>query len=192
MWVSESPVFAALPQHFLHSSLSLLPSLRTPSPPKVLLAGKPTPLTEPWPAPLLRSCRDTGILLFVGQRLAVLPGGGAQTRPPVQLPGRPWISRFDPKASVLHAAAHIPHPGAAPATPHGRIKASSGRRAKRAGAAAGPSRHVTPPHCLSPLGSLWCGHFHDSSGDTCQHSPAALAPGFTDDTPLAAGLQLTL
>src|ERR1019366_1512436 len=75
---------------------------------QILLSGEPTRLVQAWTASQLRSRNNAGILLFLGQHVAVLLGGGAEPRPPVQLLGCPRIFGFGPAAPALFAASHIP------------------------------------------------------------------------------------
>ena len=46
------------------------------------MAGEPTRLLQVWTASQLRSRSNAGILLCLGQRVAVVSGGGAESRPP--------------------------------------------------------------------------------------------------------------
>ena len=139
-------------------------------PNQILLSGEPTRLVQAWTASQLRSHSNAGILLFVGQCVAVLTGGGAEPRPPVQLLGCPRIIGFGPAAPALLAAPHIPHIEAATATLDNRVKASSFRRA--VGATAAPAS----------LGGALTGWFHTIRFFDCVAGPAAR--GEADRAPL--------
>ena len=104
-------------------------------PNRILLSGQRTRLGQAWPAPQLRSRGDTGIPLFLSQRVAVLLRGGAESGSPVQLLGSSRVLGFDIQVSEPLVAPHIPHPLATPATLDRRVKASSCGRAAWATAA---------------------------------------------------------
>ena len=137
---------------------------------QILLSGEPTRLVQAWTASQLRSRNNAGILLFLGQHVAVLLGGGAEPRPPVQLLGCPRIFGFGPAAPALFAASHIPDIEAAPATLDNRVKASSVGRA--VGATAAPA---------SLGGALTC-WFHTFRFFDCVAGPAPR--GEADRAPL--------
>ena len=89
---------------------------------------------QAWPAPELRTRGDTGLPLFLGQRVAVILRGGTELGSPVPLLGSSRILRFDVEASELPVATHIPHPVAAAATLDPGVQASSRGRAAWASA----------------------------------------------------------
>ena len=132
----------------------------------ILLSGQRTRLAQPRTAPPLRPRSDAGILLFLVERVAVLSGGGGQTRPPAPLPPRARIVGLHPTApTLLVAAQHKPHPVPAPATLEDGIPTRSRGRAERTVAAPRPSRRVTSPPCFSPLGIFSRGCSHNSVRD---------------------------
>ena len=143
----------------------------------ILLPGQPTPLGQAWAAAHLGSRGDTGIVLLVGQRRAVTPGGGAQPRPPIPLFRGPRISRFYPEPTrVLVAGQDVIHPIAAAATSDCAVKTLACRRAKWAVAAPGPSVPGRRRR-LAGRGMSRRGRVHDALFVIRHCQPAALAPG---------------
>ena len=72
-----------------------------------MLAGERAGLGQAGVAAQFGCRRDTGPPLFLGQGLAILPGGGAELRSPVTLDGGAGASRFDIQAPPLLCTPHI-------------------------------------------------------------------------------------
>jgi hypothetical protein len=113
-------------------------------------------------------CRgDTGAPLFLGQGLAILPGGGAELRSEVTLGGGARISRFDVQVPPLPGTPHIPDPVAAAATFAAEVEALSPRAEIGAAAAAMAGPLLVQPGRLWPGGSDWHVCFHERLRGTC-------------------------
>jgi hypothetical protein len=71
----------------------------------ILLTGQPAPLAQAWAASDFGAGGNARVLLFVGQRRAVTPGGSAQSSAPGALVPGPRVSRLDPEAAALLVSA---------------------------------------------------------------------------------------
>ena len=154
----------------------------------ILLSGQGARGAQPWAALQLRRLTDAGVLLLVGEYLAVLAGCVTETASPTPLLRGAEVRRFDVEASVLLVAAHVAHVIAAPATRQHGIKARAGGRAKAAVVAAGPSRQGRGLLWLTARAFPEGACFHNSSCGTYRRSPSALALCSTADSPLVPSL----
>lgn len=102
---------------------------------RVLLASQWAGLAQARMASQFGPPGDAGIPLFLGQGVAVIPGGGTEPGPGTQLRGCPRVAGTEVKPANLFAVAHEPDPIAAPAALEGDVKTLSGGRAERAAAA---------------------------------------------------------
>ena len=105
--------------------------------------------------------RDTGPPLFLGQGMAILPGGGAEPRSPVTLGGDAGVSRLDVQVPPLFGTPHIPDPVAAAATFAAEVEALSPRAVIGAAAAPMAGPLLVQPGRLWPGGRDWQVCFHE-------------------------------
>jgi len=102
---------------------------------RVLLAGQGAGLTQARAAAEPGPGGDAGVPLLVGERVAVLPGGGAETGAGAELRRCARVAGPEVTPPDSFAAAHEPYPIAAPAALAGGVAASPRRRAERAATA---------------------------------------------------------
>ena len=137
------------------------------TPDRIMLAVERAGLAQAGAAAQFGSRRDTGPPLFLGQGLAILPGGGAELRSPVTLGGGAGVSRFDVQVPPLLCTPHIPDPVAAAATFAAEVEALSPRAVIRAAAAPMARPLLVQPGRLWPGGRDWHVCFHERPRDTC-------------------------
>jgi len=137
------------------------------APDRIMLAVERAGLAQAGAAAQFVSRRDTGPPLCLGQGLAILPGGGAELRPPVTLGGGAGVSRFDVQVPPLLGTPHIPDPVAAAATFAAAVEALSPRAVIRAAAAPMTRPFLVQPGRLWPGGGDWHVCFHERPRDTC-------------------------
>ena len=92
---------------------------------RVLLPGERTKLAQAGTAPQFGPGGDAGIVLFLGQGVAVLSGGGTEKVSGAYLRGCARVVGTDVRPANLLAVAHKPDPVAAPAALDGAFKTSS-------------------------------------------------------------------
>ena len=92
---------------------------------RVLLPGERTGLAQAATAPQPGPGGDAGMLLFPGQGVAVLSGGGTETVSGAYLRGCAWVVGTDVTPADLFAVAHKPDPVAAPPAFDRALKTSS-------------------------------------------------------------------
>ena len=90
---------------------------------RVLLAGQRTGLAHAGTALPFGPGGDAGILLFLGQGVAVGSGGSTESGSGAQLQGRAGVAGTEVTPANLFAVAHEPDPIAAPAALEDAVKA---------------------------------------------------------------------